>query len=156
MFRCFFLGPDGHFVGAKEVEAPEKHAAIEEARKVLRAGEVRRATGFELWRGAEMVFSSAPKHPPSSPRSPSRASGPDRSEAGASRQAAPEVVEIGEGWNENPMMPYSAVVTFATVFVTKPDWPTKDGGPYDDFPARNAGVAMSYSGGVGPSNSASR
>ena len=83
MFRCFFLGPDGHFVGAKEVEAPEKHAAIEEARKVLRAGEVRQATGFELWRGTEMVFSSAP----------SRASGPDRSEAGASRQAAPEVVE---------------------------------------------------------------
>ena len=33
MFRCFFLGPDGHFVGAKEVEAPEKHAAIEEARR---------------------------------------------------------------------------------------------------------------------------
>ena len=84
MFRCFFLGPDGHFVGAKEVEAPEKHAAIEEARKVLRAGEVRQATGFELWRGTEMVFSSAP----------SRASGPDRSEAGASRQAAPEVVEV--------------------------------------------------------------
>ena len=93
MFRCFFLGPDGHFVGAKEVEAPEKHAAIEEARKVLRAGEVRRATGFELWRGTEMVFSSAPRHPPSSPRLPSRVSGPDRSEAGAFRQAAPDAAE---------------------------------------------------------------
>jgi hypothetical protein len=93
MFRCFFLGPDGHFVGAKEVEAPEKHAAIEEVRRVLQAGEVRQATAFELWRGTEMVFSSVPQPPPSSPRSPSRASGPDRSEAGAFRQAAPEVVE---------------------------------------------------------------
>jgi hypothetical protein len=93
MFRCFFLGPDGHFVGAKEVEAPEKHAAIEEARRVLQAGEVRQATGFELWRGTEMIFSSAPRPPPSSPRSPSRASGPDRLEADAFRQAAPEVAE---------------------------------------------------------------
>jgi hypothetical protein len=94
MFRCFFLGPDGRFVGAKEVEAPEKHAAIEEVRRVLQAGEVRQATGFELWRGAEMVFSSAPQPPPSFPRSPSRELGSDRLEAGAFREAAPEVVEV--------------------------------------------------------------
>ena len=62
MFRCFFMGWDGHFVGTMHVEAPEEDTAIEEARRVLQAGEVRRATGFEVWRGAEMIFSSEPQN----------------------------------------------------------------------------------------------
>jgi hypothetical protein len=93
MFRCFFLGPDGHFVGAMEVEEPEEYAAIEEARRVLQAGEVRRATGFEVWRGAEMVFSSATPPRPSSPRSSSGASAAGRPGNGAF-QPAPEAGEV--------------------------------------------------------------
>jgi len=33
MFRCFFMGSDGHFVGAIHVETPEEDTAIEEARE---------------------------------------------------------------------------------------------------------------------------
>jgi hypothetical protein len=90
MFRCFFLAPDGHFVGAKEVEEPEEDAAIEEARRVLQAGEVRRATGFEVWRRAEMVFSSVTRPPPSSSRSSSGVSASGRSGSGVFRPAATE------------------------------------------------------------------
>ena len=85
MFRCFFLAPDGHFVGAKEVEEPEEYAAIEEARRVLRAGEVRRATGFEVWCGARMIFSSAPRPLPSAPPPSSGLSAPGRPGSGAFR-----------------------------------------------------------------------
>jgi hypothetical protein len=61
MFRCFFMGSNGHFVGAIHVESPEEDTAIEEARRVLQKGEVRRATGFEVWQGTKMIFSSEPQ-----------------------------------------------------------------------------------------------
>lgn len=97
MFRCFFTGPDGHFVGATKVDGPEKDVAIEEARRVLQAGEVRRAIGFEVWRAAELVFSSATQP---SPQSWPGASASGRSGSRAARPAATEAGEARDpGWN---------------------------------------------------------
>jgi hypothetical protein len=90
MFRCFFMGPDGHFVGATNVEGAEEDVAIEEARRVLQAGEVRQAIAFEVWRAAELVFSSATRPPL---RLWPGASASSRPRSGAFRPAATEAGE---------------------------------------------------------------
>jgi hypothetical protein len=60
-YRCYFTDLDGHFVGVEEVDACALSGAITQARRILRAGGMRHAVGFEVWIGVDLLFTSCPR-----------------------------------------------------------------------------------------------
>lgn len=60
-YRCYFTDFKGHFVGAEELESCTLSGAIKQTRRLLRIRDIRNAVGFEIWLGAEMLFTSTPR-----------------------------------------------------------------------------------------------
>lgn len=60
-YRCYFTDSEGHFVGVEELEACTLSEAIRQTRRLLQIRDIRNAIGFEIWLGAEMLFTSTPR-----------------------------------------------------------------------------------------------